>query len=235
MDNWNGIGSLFIASIELILFINLIVLAEKNSVNKKAILLVLLLTGYQTLEFLMCRMGLAYSFMAYFAFVVITFLPPLSLLLTLRFFFFDSPKFRWIFVPAFLFVIYYSFVIPEFEVVSCTVLYAAYNYPLGDLYGFIYYTPILISFILLLKNTGSLSGKRKILTYLLIMGHAAITLPVVVGFVLKFSGIPDIVDIMESVMCKFAFIYALALSIFSLLNSEKNNERDNPEYLPDNK
>ena len=79
------------------------------------------------------------------------------------------------------------------------------------------------------------SGKRKILNSLLITGHTAITLPVVVGFVLKFSGFPELVNVMESVMCKFAFIFALALSIFCLVNSEKKNERNNPEHLPGNK
>ncbi|QQS36716.1 MAG: hypothetical protein IPM56_01795 [Ignavibacteriales bacterium] len=228
MDNWNGIGSLFIASMELILIINLLVFADKNHLNKKAMLLITLLMIYQSLEFLMCRMGLASSFTAYLAFVDITFLPPLSLLLTLRFFNYNSYKLRWVFMPAILFVIYYSIVIPEFEVTACTVLYAAYNYPLGDLYGFFYYVPILISFILLLMKMKKESGKRKILNYLLITGHTAITLPVVVGFVLMFSGVPDLVNIMESVMCKFAFLFALALSIFCLVNSEKKNVRSNP-------
>ncbi len=235
MDDWNGIGSLFIASMELILLVNLLVFADKNHLNKKAMLLITLLMIYQSLEFLMCRMGLASSFTAYLAFVDITFLPPLSLLLTLRFFNYNSQTLRWIFTPAILFVIYYSIVIPEFEVTACTVLYAAYNYPLGDLYGFFYYVPILISFIMLLMKMKKESGTRKILNYLLITGHTAITLPVVVGFVLMFSGVPQLVIIMESVMCKFAFIFALALSIFCLVNSEKKNERNNPEHIPDNK
>jgi hypothetical protein len=33
MDNWNGIGSLLIACVELILLINLLVFAEKNKFN----------------------------------------------------------------------------------------------------------------------------------------------------------------------------------------------------------
>jgi hypothetical protein len=235
MDNWNGIGSLFIASMELILLINMLVFADKNHLNKKAMLLITLLMIYQSLEFLMCRMGIASSFTAYLAFVDITFLPPLSLLFTLRFYNYNSVKLRWAFVPAILFVIYYSIVVKEFAVVSCTVFYAAYNYPLGDLYGFFYYVPIIISFCLLLKNLKSSSGKRKVLMYLLIAGHAAITLPVLVAFILLFSGVHGLVDIIESVMCKFAFIFALALSIFCLVNSEKKNERNNPEHLPGNK
>ena len=54
-----------------------------------------------------------------------------------------------IFLPALIFVIYYTFAIDQFAVTSCTVLYASYNYPLGDLYGFIYYIPIIISTIIL--------------------------------------------------------------------------------------
>ena len=81
--NWNGTVSLLIACFEFLLLFNLLVFAEKNSLNKIAITMVALLAGYQTMEFLMCQVELHSSFFPYFAFVIISFLPPLNLLLTL--------------------------------------------------------------------------------------------------------------------------------------------------------
>jgi hypothetical protein len=55
--NWNGIVSLFIACIELLLLINLLSFAEKNRFNILAIILVALLFLYQSAEALICTFG----------------------------------------------------------------------------------------------------------------------------------------------------------------------------------
>ena len=149
MENWNGTISLLIACLEFLLLLNLLIFAEKNRLNKIAIVMVALLAAYQTMEFLMCQVELQSSLFPYLAFIIISFLPPLNLLLAFTLNRNISTKFYLIFIPAILFSIYYTFVIPEFALTSCTVLYATYNYPLGDLYGFFYYLPILISIILL--------------------------------------------------------------------------------------
>ncbi len=81
--NWNGTVSLLIACFEFLLLFNLLVFAEKNRLNKIAIIMVALLAAYQTMEFLMCQVELQSSFFPYFAFVIISFLPPLNLILTL--------------------------------------------------------------------------------------------------------------------------------------------------------
>ncbi len=81
--NWNGIVSLLIACIEFLLLFNLLVFIEKNKVNIIAMLMITLLAVYQTMEFLMCQVGLQNSIYPYIAFVVIGFLPPLNLLLAL--------------------------------------------------------------------------------------------------------------------------------------------------------
>ena len=150
--NWNGIVSLLIACLEFLLLFNLLVFVEKNKFNKIAMIIIALLAAYQTMEFLMCQVGLKSAFFPYFAFVIISFLPPLNLLLVVTLKLehkFKSTKFLF-FVPAILFSVYYTFVIPNFALTSCTVLYATYHYPLGDLFGFFYYLPILISIILLI-------------------------------------------------------------------------------------
>jgi hypothetical protein len=236
MDSWDGIGSLFIASIEFILLINLLVFAEKNKFNIIAILMVLILTLYQIFEFLMCQMGYDFPLMPYLAFVVITFLPPFMLILLAELFNYKNKFLKLIFLPAVLFIIYYTFAIEQFTVTSCTVLYASYNYPLGDFYGFIYYTPIIISTIILSRAVVKKSDKSKLFSIkVLLFGNIFIMVPVVVGFVIMFSGSAVLISKIESIMCKFAFLYAVCLAIICLYNSKRKNGRSNSEHILGNK
>ncbi|MCO6446649.1 MAG: hypothetical protein J5I67_03295, partial [Ignavibacterium album] len=125
------------------------------------------------------------------------------------------------------FSIYYTFVIQEFVVTSCTVLYATYHYPLGDLYGFFYYLPILISIVLLIVFIKKHQEKKKrAIGRILLFGNIFISLPVLLGFTLMFTGSYSLMSAMESIMCKFAFVYALCLTIICLLNSPFNEERN---------
>jgi hypothetical protein len=151
--NWNGTLSLLLACIEVLLLFNLVLFIEKTKTHIIVLLMIAVLAAYQTMEFLMCQLGLQSSFYPYLAFVIISFLPPLNLLLVLVFTrdLKINLKTYLIFIPAVAFSIYYIFVIPKFVVTSCTVLYASYHYPLGELFGAFYYLPILISIILLIK------------------------------------------------------------------------------------
>jgi len=228
MDNWNGIVSLLIACIELILLVNLIVFAKKDKFNKTAMLILFILMIYQTLEFLMCQIGLDYSFIAYLAFVDIIFLPPLLLVLLARLFKYENKFLYLIFLPAISFIIYYSFVVKDFAVTSCTVLYATYSYPLGDLYGFFYYLPVLISTIILIRTTIKSSDKKTLyISKVLLIGNIIISIPVIAGFILMFTGNHYLIAKIESIMCKFALGYAICLAIVSLFNSNKNKDEEN--------
>jgi hypothetical protein len=225
MDNWNGIGSLFIACVELILLINLLVFAEKNRFNKTAILIIFVLMIYQSLEFFMCQLGLDIPFMAFLAFVDIIFLPPLIIVLLSRLYNYESTYLNLIFLPATFFIIYYTSVIDKFVVTSCTVLYATYSYPLGDLYGVFYYSPIIIAIIILIKKVLQKTAKKiHIISKILLTGNIIISIPVIVGFVMMFSGNHYLIAKIESVMCKFAFFYAVCLSIAVLYNSKGKDE-----------
>lgn len=223
MNNWNGIVSLFIACLELIFLINLFVFAEKNKLNWLAIAIVFLLLGYQTIEYLICGVGLTSSFMAYLAFVDITFLPPLNLLLILTLFRYKSKLFPLIFLPAVVFIIYYSVIINEFEAVKCTVLYATYNYPLGDVYGFFYYLPLLAAFILIIKNMKRTKEQRfPISLKYLLYGQLSLIIPVAIAFTLLALGYVGLRDSIESILCKFAFLYCMVLVYFALSNKQKS-------------
>jgi hypothetical protein len=232
--NWNGTVSLLIACFEFLLLFNLLIFAEKNRLNKIAITMVALLAAYQTMEFLMCQVELQSSFFPYFAFIIISFLPPLNLLLALSFTLNLTLTLKsWlIFIPAIAFSIYYSFIIPEFAVTSCTVLFVTYHYPLGDLYGFFYYMPILISIILLAIFVRKEDDKKKkLIGKMLLFGSIFISIPPVLGFTLMFAGSYSLISSMESVMCKFAFVYALCLAFVCIYNSPFKDERNYFKYL----
>ena len=234
--NWNGTVSLLIACLEFLLLFNLLIFAEKNRLNKVAIIMVALLAAYQTMEFLMCQVELQSSFFPYLAFTIFTFLPALNFILTLSLTHTLKPTGYLIFIPAIFFAVYYSFVIPKFEVTKCTVLYATYHYPLGDLYGFFYYIPILISIILLVIFVNKeIDKKKKLIGKVLLFGAIFISIPPVIGFILMFAGSYSLISAVESVMCKFAFIYALCLSFICIYNSPFKNERNYLKYLSGHK
>jgi hypothetical protein len=235
MNDWNGIGSLLIASIELILLINLFIFTEKNKFNNTAMLIIFVLMIYQTLEFLMCKIGLDFSIIPYLAFVDIIFLPPLMLVLLSRLFNYENKYLNLIFLPAVIFVIYYTIIIDQFAVTSCAVLYATYSYPLGDLYGFFYYLPVLIATIILVKTILKEKNKKiHFIAKVLLLGNIIVSVPVIIGFTLMFAGNHELIAKIESIMCKFAFAYAVCLGIVVLHNSKKNYERNNSEHIPDN-
>lgn len=235
--SFNGIISLLIACIEFLLLFNLLVFVKKNKVNVVALIVITLLASYQAMEFLMCQVELQNPVFPFIAFVIISFLPPLNLLLTI-----DlkdqarDKKLYLIFLPAIVFSVYYLFVIPEFAVTSCTVLYASYHYPLGDLFGFFYYLPILISIFLLIRFIKNNSDKKlKLIAKVLLFGSLFISFPVLIGFTLMFLKNYAIISAMESIMCKFAFVYAVCLSFICLYNSPFSDERNYFKYLFSNK
>lgn len=232
--NFDGIVSLLIACIEWILLINLLIFSKKDKTNLIALIMITLLAGYQTMEFVICNLGLTKPIFPYFAFLIITYLPPLNLLLVLNLT--QNNSLRWknilLFGPALFFSIFYLFTLNQFQVAKCTVLYASYHYPLGDLYGFFYYIPILISILILISSIPKADDKRKKLIFkVLLYSTIFISLPVIVGFSLMFAGSYTIISSMESIMCKFAFVYALSLSFVILYNSPFKDERNYFKYL----
>ncbi len=233
--NWNGIVSLLLACIEVILLVNVFVFTKAGKFRNIAVVMIALLAGYQFLEFLMCGVELQEPIFPFFAFIDISFLPPLNLLLvlTLTSDRASTNKLKYLFfISALFFLIYYSFIVPEFQVTSCTVLYATYHYPIGDLFGVFYYLPILVSIVLLILFIKKESDEKpKLIAKVLLFGGIMISLPVLLAFSLMFSGSYSIISAIESIMCKFAFVYAVCLSFVCIYNSRKENGRDNPERI----
>jgi hypothetical protein len=224
MDNFSGIISLFIACIEIVLLINLLIFSEKNSENKLIIVIIILLFCYQFMEFFMCYSGNNSPFLVYLSFVIISFLPPLvlSLVLTIK-----KVSYRLtllIFLPAISLLIYYFFLRTSFEITSCTLLFAAYEMPLGDLYGVVYYSPVIISIYLLSKMVyNPIYVEKKINLLIMLWGLLLTFIPValIIGL------FPFLIDYVESFFCKAAAIMAFTLSIYAMRNSSKVVEDSN--------
>lgn len=213
--NLDGLISLFIACIELVYIINLLIFAEKNTVNKFVIGLVIVLFGYQFIEFLICFVGLQKQIFIYLAFLDISLLPPLGLYTALLFAGKLKGYHKFVFVPALFFILYYPFVLDQFVVAKCTVLYASYHYPLGELYGTFYYLPIIATMIILNKKWGAdTDPKQKALTRLFFFGYIFTFIPAMI-FAIFFT---TFIFSVESLLCKIAFVFATFLTIFALKN-----------------
>lgn len=224
MDNWNGIISLLIACIEFIIIINLFVFAAKTRFNWIIILLIVILMIYQTLEFILCQAGYSSSFMTYLAFADISFLPALDLYLIYNLFVKENRNLKIIFLIPLMFVVYYAFIINRFEMTSCTVFFAVFNYPHGTLFGVYYYLPVVISVYFLISYLQKGSIRKKVLyARLFLTGHAIMIIPVLFAFLLSALKMRGMLNSVESIMCKFAFGYVLCLTFFALNYKESSD------------
>lgn len=216
--NLDGTISLLIACIELLFIINLLIFAEKNDVNKLIFGTLGLLFGYQFLEFLICFVGLKQQVIIYLAFLDITLLPPLGLYTVLKYSNKLKSHHKYIFIPALFFIVFYPFVLDQFTVTKCTILYASYHYPLGPYYATFYYLPIIGSMIILNKKWGSeTEPKQKALTRTYLFGYLFTFLPSMIIAIF----FPGFVTAVESLLCKMAFILAIFLTLFVLKNNSK--------------
>lgn len=212
MKNYDGIISLLIFCIELLLLINVWIFS-KNKFKNLLLILLSLLASYQLFEFLICGLNFYEPFIVYLAFVIISYLPPLGLLLVMKINNIKLKQSGLIFSPAIFFTLFYFFTHKQFVVKKCTVLYVSYHYPLGFLYGLFYYLPMLIAVVMLIHNTlksKSQSIKKENLT--LLFGYFAFTIPMGIAL-LVYS---EYLNAIESLLCKFALVFAVVISYFAL-------------------
>jgi UDP-N-acetylglucosamine:LPS N-acetylglucosamine transferase len=106
-------------------------------------------------------------------------------------------------------------------VVHCSVLYASYSYPLGSFFGFFYYAPVLYAVIFLFNRIKkSQDETKKKQAKVLLGGLLVVSIPVVIAFLLLALHNDKLLTIIESIMCKFAFVYAVCLGYFTLTNKK---------------
>jgi hypothetical protein len=158
---------------------------------------------------------------AYFAFVDISFLPPLGLILALSLNDKLSKFHLLAFIPAIALLIYYAGMIESFKVVRCSLFYAMYHYPLGDLYGLIYYSPVILTLLVFIKGIFNKEIiEKKFFNQVLLTGYLLFVIPTIIAFIVY----PEFWRMVESVMCKFAFLFACCVSYFVLKNGKLRKE-----------
>jgi len=221
MQNYNGLLSLLIFCIELVLLINVLYFS-KSRYKKLSVVILSLLALYQFFEFLICGMGLKEGFVIYLAFITISFLPPTGVLLIAKVNKINLKKYQGvIFAPAVFFTLYYFLTIKNFRVRECSVIYASYYYPLGFLYGLFYYLLILIALYLAFKNL--LTSKDKSIkrnNSVLIFGYLSFLIPMILTILIY----PESINFIESLMCKFSFVLSITISYFALDLKRKGNK-----------
>jgi hypothetical protein len=219
--NFDGLLSLFIFCIEVLLILNLFYFANRNRTNIIGFLMLIVLATYQFIEFLICNQMIQSPMIAYLAFVDISFLPPLGLILALSLNDKFSKSHLWVFLPAIALLLYYSGMIETFKVVRCSFFYAMYHYPFGDLYGFIYYVPVLITLFVFTKGVfNKETPEKKFFNQILLTGYLLFVIPSIIAVIVY----PEFLRMVESVMCKFAFLFACCVSYFILKNGAFRKE-----------
>jgi hypothetical protein len=73
--------------------------------------------------------------------------------------------------------------------------------------------------------------KKRLIGKVLLSGALFISIPPVFGFILMFAGSYLLISAMESIMCKFAFVYILCLAFVCIYNSPFKDERNYFKYL----
>ena len=215
MEEFLGLPSLFITSLELLLLANGLIFGQKNKVNLIVFILIGIFAANNLIEFLICQFKFNNKILLFTNFSLISFLPPLSLLLALKFWHHDSKLKFVIFLPTLVIVYYFMNFIGSFKVTDYNFLYVTYSYPLRDELGIYYFVMNIaaLAFLLVKLREPKLRYKRHLNISLIVASGVAVVIPLL--FLILFQSL-DIYA--ESILNKFAFFYVLGLTYFSLKN-----------------
>ncbi len=225
MEQYNGFLSVLFAAIEFIFLANVFAYGERNESNKIAFGILLLLFGYQFSEAIICAAGYKTQTVIAFAFVDITFLPPLGFLLATVFLNKRVKGMKYLFHPYAAFALYFLFNKSGFANVNCTPFAASYDYSISYIYGFFYYAPIAATIYLLLANGKRVLPQKRNAHRALVWGFVVTFVP----FFIAFPFMKEIYPYAESVLCKLAFMLAIFLTFFVMLNSYGRADETEPE------
>ncbi len=217
----DGILSLILFGIELIL---LIIICVKNRDHPQfwiIFTIMLILQTYQLSEFLLC-IGVTQNFVVRLALSIITFLPPTGYLLTIRVLQCKRKFILLIFYLSLIFgiilTIYFFFVDTTIALQDCNPVYAIYQIGLKYLYG-VYYN-LVIGFSLLVIFYQIIF--KKILKHNLkglfvLIAYISFLLPMTITLIVD----PELLSAATSIMCKYAILLAIMLSIFSFYRKKE--------------
>jgi len=165
------------------------------------------------MEFLVCA-GLTDQASVRIGFIIITFLPPTGLYLSIKIADLDRPEVILYFLAGLLFSIYFAIIPESVVLMDCNPLYAVYFYGQSIIYGLYYYFTIAVGMYLLVYHLYTeRQGNRD--DFLLLLGYLAFLLPI--GLMSLFD--PTITSAVPSIMCKYAFSLALILAFMALKRS----------------
>ena len=215
MEEFLGLPSLFITSLELLLLANALIFGQKNRVNMIVFIIIAIFAANNLIEFLICQFKLNNKVLLLTNFSLISFLPPLSLLLVLKFWKHETNLKFIIFLPTLVIVYYFIYFIDSFKVMDCSYLYVTYLYPLRDELGIYYFVMNIaaIVFLLVKLRKPKLRYKRHLNISLITAFGSAIVIPLLL--LILFSPLHIYA---ESILNKFAFFYVLGLTYFSFKN-----------------
>lgn len=216
LDQFDGILSLLAACLELVLVMNLLIFAEKNSINNNIVLLVALLCIYQLFEFAICYFGISSPVVLYIALFTFTLVPPLSLKIAAGLHGYRGRIVNIVYLPALFFIFYFPSSMELIEWSNCSIITAEIQYPLGVIYGIFYYLPILVSTWLFYQLFNKSEGKAKTLYLILLIGYTSALVP---SIILTLT-----TNLSESIGSKLAFLTALSLTYFAIMNKEEKKE-----------
>ncbi len=197
-------------------FIFLVIIVLKNRTHPYFLTiagLLVLLQVYQLSEFLIC-VGISENITARIAYVVITFLPPLGYYLSTQLVGWKHKDYFVFFAAATGFSLYYAIWPRAIYLVDCNPLYATYGSPLHELYGYYYIFVVCYAILFLLLHL--LFRREKFenkYSVLLLIGYLSFLVPMQLMVMIDFSYIYST----TSIMCKYAFLLAVSLFIFSFL------------------
>ena len=215
MEEFLGLPSLFIASLELLLLANGLIFSQKNRVNLIVFIIIGIFAANNIMEFLICQFKINNKILLLTNFSLISFLPPLSLLLVLKFWNHNTNLKFVIFLPTLVIVYYFINFIDSFKVTDCYYLYVTYLYPLRNELGIYYFLMNIaaLAFLLVKLRKPKLRYKRHLNISLIIASTIAVIIPLLL--LILFSSLHIYA---ESILNKFAFFYVLGLTYFSLKN-----------------
>lgn len=215
MEEFVGIPSLFIACLEYLLLINVVVFGHKNNVNIIAFIIIAIYSTNHLFEFFISQFNITNPFFVFLNFAAIAFLPAWSFYLVLKFWRHETKLQYLIFLPAFAFLFYFITQIDSFHVSNYYYFYITFSYPLRSEFGIYYFAMNISAMIILLIKIREPRQRYK--RHL----NIALILSCIVGFIIPLILLlffPSTKTYAESVLNKFAFFYVLGLTYFSLKN-----------------
>ena len=217
----DGILSLILFGIELIL---LIIICVKNRDHPQfwiIFTIMLLLQIYQLSEFLLC-IGVAQNIVVRLAISIITFLPPTGYLLTIRVLHCKRKFVLLIFYLSLIFGVILSFYFFFWDTTivmqDCNPIYAVYQIGFTHLYGIYYNSVILLTLLVIFYQIiFKRVLKHNLKGLLVLIGYISFLLPMIITIIVD----PDLISATTSIMCKYAILLAITLSIFSFYKKKE--------------